>query len=187
MEPTATVIVIHGYQGKADDFWKPWLRKELDIRGIATKFPQMPTPNIPKEEEWLDVLDQLVTTAAKPIVLVGHSLGGLTVLRWLETRAKEPIHGAVLVAGVTDPTNYDFKDNFQKPSDWTRISTSTKHLVGIYSKDDTAVPFEQSQVLKEHGATLLDVDGYGHFSSKKNVTKIPELLQVIDTLIHLAK
>ncbi len=190
MEPLASVIVIHGYQGRPDVAWKPWLKYELESEQVVAKLPAMPEPNHPVESAWLDMIDTQVIAAKTPIILVGHSLGGLAVLRWLETRAIEPIHAAICIGGVVTPKKYSgtFAHEWSAPTDWENIRQFTNHLVGIYGRDDSSVTFDEGKLLEQNGqATLLVVEGYGHFSPDDGVTQVPELLQTIDSLIQLAK
>jgi len=188
MDPLASVIAIHGYHGVANDAWRPWLKQELMARNVAVAMPTMPTPAHPIEVEWLDVIDTLVAAAEEPVILLGHSLGGLAAVRWLETRATKQIHGLIMLGGVIDASQYGFHDTFSSPSDWTRIRERARHRIGIYGHDDSAVPFSEGETFaKQADALLLDVRGYGHFDAGSGVTEVPELLQTIDQLIQLAK
>jgi uncharacterized protein len=194
MEPLASVIVIHGFDGNPDDSWKPWLRQELLARHVALAMPQMPEPATPKLFDWLKTIDTLVESAVEPIILVGHSLGGTAVLRYVESTPSKPILACISLAGVVDPAPYDqeaypFRESFfETPIDLARVRTNVGHLIGIYSRDDTDVAFDQAEKFQQEGsAELLDVDGYGHFSEEDSTKEIPELLQVIDSLIQLAK
>ncbi len=190
-DPLATVIVIHGYSGSPDKPRYHWLRRQLEQRGLAVDLPTMPSPGHPIEAEWLDLIDQRLSATAKPIILVGHSLGGLAVLRWLESRAHQPIFAAVSLAGVTKPllhTTRTFSKDWQPPTDWVAIRTHAKHLVGIYSDDDWVVPPHEGDLLEqETHATMIRVSGRGHFADKDGTSELPDLLQTIDTLIQLAK
>lgn len=191
MEPLASVIVIHGFTGRPNKAWRPWLKQELLDRGVAVAIPAMPEPDEPHETAWLDTIDQAIEGATTPIILIGHSLGGLAILRWLETRAKGPIHAIIEVAGLITPgnyPNYNFFERFHVPKDWERIQHMARHRIGIYSEDDPAVPMiEGDKYERLASAQMLRVDGYGHFSDDSHVTKVPELLQIIDNLIQLAK
>src|SRR3990167_6703628 len=94
MNPKATVIVIHGYQGHPDTGWKLWLKQELEKLSVQTFLPPMPTPNTPKEDEWVATIAEQVKNASEPIILVGHSLGGSALLRYLEHEPEKQITGS---------------------------------------------------------------------------------------------
>jgi hypothetical protein len=51
----------------------------------------------PERDGWVARLDQAVAAQAEPPVLVGHSLGVLTVLHWVAAGAVRPVRGALLV------------------------------------------------------------------------------------------
>ena len=191
MKTQASVIVIHGYTDSPDRLCYHWLRHQLDVRNIHVAIPQMPVPNHPNETEWLDKIDSLISVSESPIILIGHSLGGLAVLRWLEVRASEPIHAVISLAGVTDPTLHPdttFASEWHTPHHWKRMQENASNIVGIYSQDDTSVaPAEGERLKNTLNATLVMVNGRGHFTDDDGVNDLPELLQSIDALVQLAK
>ncbi len=77
------VIIIHGWEGKPESNWFPWLRNELEKRGVKVEVPEMPDTDHPKESEWVPHLANIIDTPDEHTVLVGHSLGGITILRYL--------------------------------------------------------------------------------------------------------
>lgn len=189
--PLASVVIIHGFTGKPEEAWRPWLKQELLLRGVAVAIPAMPNANEPTEAEWIQTIDTTVVAAESPIILIGHSLGGLAILRWLETTAKEPIHAAIEVAGVISPSeypDYNFSQRFSAPADWATIHRMAKHRLGLYSTSDPVIPMAEADLFEQEAdAQVLRVSDYGHFSDDSNVTEVPELLQMIDTVIQLAK
>jgi predicted alpha/beta hydrolase family esterase len=190
-DPIATVILIHGYTGGPDKPRFHWLREQLKAENVRLVLPQMPEPNHPNETAWINVIDGLVAAAEPPILLVGHSLGGLAGLRWLEERTKEPIHAFISLAGVTMPDRHidaPYATEWKAPQNWNQIRKNAGHIAAIHSEDDTHVAMDESErLVRNTGATLLRVTGRGHFSDADGVTDLPELLQTIDTLIQLAK
>lgn len=43
--------IIHGWEGRPDSNWFPWLKTELESQGFAVEVPQMPNAAHPKMEE----------------------------------------------------------------------------------------------------------------------------------------
>lgn len=88
-----TLVLIHGYAASADQ-WRPLMERLAgDLRCLAPDllgFAWAPAPPPPYQlGRWLDQVDQLLATQTTgPVVLVGHSLGGLVAVeaarRWPE-------------------------------------------------------------------------------------------------------
>jgi predicted alpha/beta hydrolase family esterase len=77
-------FIIHGYQGYPEEAWLPWLKGELDARGYSACLPRMPNPESPTIAEWVGFIAGLVGNPDNETVMVGHSIGGQAVLRYLE-------------------------------------------------------------------------------------------------------
>jgi predicted alpha/beta hydrolase family esterase len=68
-------VIVHGWENRRPaDHWEHWLFDELVARGHEVDYPQLPDPDAPDVDEWLDLLDDLVTRGERPVTLVVHSL-----------------------------------------------------------------------------------------------------------------
>ena len=92
------VFVVHGWGGLPSHGWYPWMKKELEARGLEVRVPEMPNTNVPTIKEWIPFLAKTVKKADKDTYFVGHSIGCQTILRYLQT-IDGKIGGVVLVAG----------------------------------------------------------------------------------------
>src|SRR5258708_39143180 len=96
-------IIIHCWGGTSDYAWYPWLQVELEKQGYQVPVADMPNTDEPKLIEWLLKLEELISGSDGELLLVGHSLGTVTIMRYLETLPKgEQISKAIFVAGFTD-------------------------------------------------------------------------------------
>lgn len=77
------VFLIHGWEGRPDNHWFPWLTLELKAEGFEVNAPQMPHADKPKVNEWLKFLKDYVGKPDKDTYFVGHSLGCITIARYL--------------------------------------------------------------------------------------------------------
>lgn len=77
-------ILIHGWEGSPDKGWFPWLKQKLENESWEVKAPQMPNPSNPEMEKWLEHLDSEIPNFDESYYLIGHSLGCITILRFLE-------------------------------------------------------------------------------------------------------
>ncbi|GAK01132.1 alpha/beta hydrolase [Geomicrobium sp. JCM 19055] len=103
--------------------------------------PPMPFPEDPKYAQWKAVLDESFASMHDGVVLIGHSLGGSVLLKYLsEEKCHVSISALCLIAspfwGVADWRREDFVlcEDFG-----TRLPT-IPHMYFYQSKDDDQVP-----------------------------------------------
>jgi predicted alpha/beta hydrolase family esterase len=95
------VLMLPGYDNSGPDHWQSrWERAHPAYRRV-----QQRSWTAPVCSDWVAALDEAIVAAAAPVVLVGHSLGCLTIAHHAGSHAR-PVHGALLVAppNVDDPT-----------------------------------------------------------------------------------
>ena len=177
------VFVVHGWGGDPHGGWKPWLKKELEKKGFEVTMPQMPNTENPKMNEWVGTLAKLVGKPDGNTILVGHSLGTVCVLRYLEgLEGKEKIGGVVLVAGLSRNLGIPELQNFF-PSlsyDWAGIKKHCKKFITINSDNDYYIPLAHGEEFKkELGAEMIVMHNHGHFSSADGFTELPVLLECV--------
>ena len=82
-------FLIHGWEGRPENEWRPWLKNELEKRGLQVFVPAMPDTANPMMDKWVPHLTQTVGTPDENTYFVGHSVGCITILRYLETLNKD--------------------------------------------------------------------------------------------------
>lgn len=185
------VFIVHGWDGKSDQHWLPWLKNELESRGFLVSVPEMPESENPKKNVWVKHLADLVKTPDRDTYFVGHSIGCKAVLRYLETLMPgEKVGGAVLVAGWITLTNMSgrtpeeikvINDWVNPPFDYNKIRSHCENFIAIFSDDDPEVPLEQNKETYEKnlGAKTIIEHGKGHFTADEGVTDLPSALDSI--------
>lgn len=176
------VFIIHGFRGNPEGGWKPWLKKELEEKGFLVTVPSMPSPGRPKMNEWVGKITETVGKPDEKCYLIGHSLGCIAILRYLETlKGEERVGKVFLVAGSAYGRGVEeFKTFYQNPIDWDLIKSRSKNFVAINSDNDPYVPLKQGYILGEKlGAKLIIGYGMKHFSSGDGFTELPLLLDQI--------
>lgn len=177
--PFTKVVLMHGKDKTAQDIWYPWLGGQAEKAGLQYVAPKLTTVEVPELSEWLAGLD-----AAKPdenTVLVGHSRGGMAILRWLERLpAGRRVGKVVLVAANAahqpDKAGGDFFSD--EDYDFKKIRQHCSQFVVIHSKDDPWVPFTAG----EHnahglGAQFVAYEDKAHFGG--HMKDAPEILEHI--------
>jgi predicted alpha/beta hydrolase family esterase len=174
------VFLIHCWEGHPEEGWYPWLKKELEEGGFEVAVPAMPDTNNPKFNEWFEHVKKTVGEPSENCYFVGHSLGCITILRYLESLGPEKrVGGVVLVAGFTSSLGYEeIGSFFAKRIEWEKIKSHCERFVSIHSDDDPYVSVHYGDFFKEKlGAKKIIEHNKKHFSANDGVTELPVVLE----------
>lgn len=184
------VYIIHGCPSNAeramsveartyDKHWIPWIKKELNDRGIRAETPLMPDPWEPDYEKYKKEFEKY--DVSENSVLVGHSCGSAFLVRWLgETKKK--IRALILVAPWKIP---DADDEARKAFYSYRIDETIKSRVAkiiMFTADNEEYGGKESlEIFRQAlGGEVIELKGHGHYTMEDMGTeKLPELLQII--------
>lgn len=184
------VFIIHGWDGHPEEGCFPWLKKELEERGFIVFNPKMPEPLNPQIEAWVSFLRKQIGIPDKNTILLGHSIGAQTVLRYLESlKDDEKIAGAVFLAGWVHLTSeaYETKEDVEiaKPwlntfLNWNKIKSHSKKFVSIFSDNDPLVPITDSEIFSSKlWSEIIIEHNKGHFSGSDGILELPSALESI--------
>lgn len=177
------VFLIHGWGGRPGGGFQSWLKKELEARGFFVGMPAMPKADKPKIEEWLAHLQSTIKNPDENTILVGHSLGGQAVLRYLAELPKGiQIKKAVLVAPVVEEIkNLDLEEQkisglwLKTPINEKRAKKAAKEIVAFFSEDDPWIPLSSEKVLREKFEARTIVERKrGHYTNNEPMPQILE-------------
>jgi predicted alpha/beta hydrolase family esterase len=152
----------------------------LEKRGFTVFVPAMPNTKHPKMNEWLEHLTKVVGNPDENCYFLGHSLGCITILRYIEAlKENQKIGGAVLVAGFTSNLGYeDLESFFEKPIDWRKINSHCKKFVAIHSDNDPFVSLHYGEMFKEKlNAEVVIEHNMKHFSGGDGIEVLPVALE----------
>lgn len=173
------VVVAHGWADDPKRGWIDWLTKQLSAEAVAATAPQFPDPKRPDIPVWMAVFSEAVGRSDEQLVLVGHSLGCLIVLKYLsdlETDIK--IAGIVLVAGM--PMTENWRPEGLYPIDFNKAKSVASRRICIYSDDDDKVEPERTKELAQLiDAKLIHDAGRGHFAGIHGVGELPSVLEAV--------
>ncbi len=124
----------------------------------------MPNSFNPRKEEWIRVVEEF--SPDKSSILIGHSLGGSTILRYLE-KAENKVAKCILIAVPIKKLGPDFKviENFLEGDfNWEKIRKSSEKFIVFNQTDDPHVPLQHGKDLANYiAAKLVIVEGNDHF------------------------
>ncbi len=181
-EGISKIVFMHGKNQTPEGAWYPWFGKEVEKKGIKFIAPKLPKSEKPILDEWLRELDK--TKPDENTILIGHSRGGVAILRWLEELPKDKKIKKVILIASNHPL---FKErdseefnNWHKLKEYNfeKIRKHCEEFVVFHSKEDPIVPFEAGRRNAEGlGAKFNIYEGKWHFG--KVLKKFPELLNEI--------
>ncbi|MDO8470047.1 MAG: alpha/beta fold hydrolase [bacterium] len=178
-------IIVHGWSDSPAGSWFPWLTRELEARGFAVTVPAMPDPDAPKIEAWVAKLQETIGTPDDNLVLVGHSVGCQTILRYLESLPEDTRVGRVVLVApwftlqnLGEDEKEVAKPWLTSPMDLAKVRTRAASFAAIVSDNDPYVPMEPTATILRGtlGATVAVEAGKGHVSGEDGVTELPSIL-----------
>jgi len=166
MPKTCVLFIQGGGKGAHDEDAALAATLERALGGeYEVHFPRMPDEADPNVKSWKRRISAEVLRLAGKLLLVGHSVGGAMLLKYLsEEDVKKPIAGLFLLAAPSwDEGKWNF-DDLKLPPDIAEKLASIPRIFFYHSRDDVVVPFAH---LALHGArlpqaTIRAVDGCGH-------------------------
>jgi uncharacterized protein len=130
------------------------------------QYPQMPDEENCPYPEWKAQIDARLSAATGAVALVGHSVGGSVLLKYLcDQRPKAPVAGLFVIAAPYWGADADWRwDDVALPLDAAAKLAGTWPLILYHSRDDETVPFAHLALYaaKLPRATIQTFDGRGH-------------------------
>ena len=185
------VFIIHCWGDGPSDNWYPWLKEQLEAKGLEINVPEMPDTQTPKIEAWVPYLASFVGELNEETYFVGHSVGCQTILRYLSNQSSVA-GGVVLVTpwlrlkGIDDPEEYEvIKEWVDTPLLLGEAKEHSKKFSAILSDNDPFVFMEDGEIFKEKlGANLIVENGKGHLTKKDD--GVEQLPSVLEELLKMA-
>lgn len=149
--------------------WKDNLQNDLGS-DYDVILPRMPNKSNAKYEEWKLWFEKLVPLLDDKIVLVGHSLGGTFLAKYLsENIFPKEIIATYLVAACFGDNLPDYSlVDFQLPQSLSKLSQQSREIHLYHSTDDEVVPYTDLQKYKNQlpQARVHSFDDRGHFAQE---------------------
>ncbi|MGU7775517.1 RBBP9/YdeN family alpha/beta hydrolase [Burkholderia sp. MR1-5-21] len=181
------VVIVHGYTGSPSANWFPWLAEALRDDGAQVSVPQMPDSLQPDPINWASTLLKTLPIAGENTILVGHSLGCITVLRHLlALPAGTCVGGIVLVSGFDRAVSTlpELRAFTNAPLDYAEIRRRSKKIISLFSDNDSIVePVASIELSTNLQAESQVIRGGGHFLDCEGFACFAEALAAIENII----
>lgn len=179
MEQNKQIYLIHGYTASPTANWFPWLKRKVnhDLHQKITLLT-MPNPDNPIPAKWDEYCDREIT-ATDDITIIGHSLGCIQTLRFIEQHALKNVH-LILVSGFDESlATLPELDTFTNTlPNYNNILQKVADAVVISALDDDIVPFYYTETLARHLKCKFILMPTGkHFISRDNITELPVVFE----------
>lgn len=182
-----TVLILHAIGSHAGAHWEQWLHDQLTSQGHAVLMPNLPDAEHPNRATWLATVQNLVKNiSTNELVLVGHSLGVVTALDFIE-HSPTDVRGLVSVAGFGKDYGAELNSYFMRERviDFVKVRQKVGKSFVYYGDNDPYVPQE---VLADLAAKL-DVaptimHNGAHLNTDAGYTSFPKLLEAFQGLLN---
>lgn len=144
--------------------------------------PSMPSKNNAKYREWKIWFEKIAEYAEDGVILVGHSLGGIFLVKYLtENDFPKKIKALFLAAPPFDDEDSEYSlADFALPEDLSALEERVKNIFVFHSTDDPVVPFKDFLKYKKAVpyAEFIKLEGRGHFLDRE----FPEIISKIKNI-----
>lgn len=177
-------VLVHGWKGWPEFAWFPWLRRELEKKGMTTEALKLPNPLWPDRRKWVELVKASIKSP--DTILIGHSLGCPSILFALQEYEGPPIHQVILVSGFARPFPFPFMDKWFDGAHIDIPSVKSKSYAWsvLHARTDPMVPFKEGQWLaKQLDVKLIEVKSHwGHLAPENLAFDVPEILEAIESV-----
>jgi uncharacterized protein len=181
---TKRVFLIHGWEGSPEKDWLSWAKNQLEQKGYQVYLPEMPNPEHPEIQPWVNKLAQEIGKPEHTDIFIGHSCGCQAILRYLESLGEEKIDKVILVAPwhtlseqimADDDDRLIAKPWVETSIDFGKVREKANSFIALFSEDDELVPFEENKKWLDENLEIQTIvyKDKGHF----NMTELPEVLK----------
>lgn len=162
---------------KAHGDWRSSLGKKLG-KGWEVFAPRMPNGNNAIYAEWKIWFERMNSFSHHNVILIGHSLGGIFLVKYLaENICRKKVKALILVAAPFSECTDEPLGKFVLPKSLRKLSNQVNHIYIVHSKDDPVVSFSETAKYKKAlpQATIFSFNHKQHF----NKETFPEMVTLI--------
>jgi len=183
------VIIVHGKPSKENYYdaegytssnfgWIPWLQNQLLTRDIMPNVPEMSHAYLPEYQSWKHEFERFDITS--DTTLIGHSMGGGFLMRWLSENTNASPTRVILVAPSLDPLRTN-ETGFCEFDIDPAITDRTQLVVMTRDNDSDKAVMSRDMIINAlPAADVRMFNGYGHFIPEHTgKDTLEELVEII--------
>jgi predicted alpha/beta hydrolase family esterase len=150
------------------------LKNALD-NAYKINYPKMPKEEDPQYQTWKEAFDKAIDKIEDGIILIGHSLGGFLLIRYLaEKKLSKNIIGMFFISTpFVGEGGWQFEDMAIKDDSYSKLPRVPTFF--YHSTNDETVPFSHLALYKKKipHAVIQKIDGRGH-QLDNNLSEVAE-------------
>ena len=183
-----TCIIIHGGPLSLNEksphqlhtmYWLPWVKSELELKGIHTITPSMPNPWNCEYEEWKTEFEKYGVDEHS--VLIGHSRGCAFLVRWLG-ETKVPTAKLIMVAPnfVTKSDSKSIQDFYNFKIDESIKERVGERIVFFSNTEDKDGTTSRNIITTKLDCRVIELPNHGHYITEEmGGDAFPELVEEV--------
>ncbi|MFH1089521.1 MAG: alpha/beta fold hydrolase [Candidatus Uhrbacteria bacterium] len=184
------IILIHGFNASPDMNFHPWLRAELQDKGFEVVSVRLDL-QVGQELNFPLIMEEIkkqIGYLKNDDILLGHSLGALLMLQYLQAAEMfETPRAVILVAAPWKVSRPELRQLFVDELDADVIMWKAREFVVVHSKDDKMVPLEHGKKLAEVlRARFIEREADDHFMAAEYPVLRDLILEISNTPFEFA-
>lgn len=188
MSAVSKIFIIHGFTAGPDSNWFAWLKQQAQRHGVQAHVLEMPESFAPNDEAWQLTLQNEIHHVDENTFFVGHSLGCVTALRFIES-LKNPatVGGAVMVSGFSQSveTLPELESFTRLPLDFDLLKKRIHKRAVLLSLNDRIVaPIHSLHLSQDLDADLHGIPRGGHFLDHDGYQQFEKVWEVLHSMMR---
>ena len=175
------VLILPGWNGSGESHWQTlWEQQNPHFKRVHQRNWAQPV-----RSHWVEALETHVQQASKPVILVGHSLGCITISHWARVRETR-IAGALLVAPA-DVERRRAPHPLRNFAPIPRNSLPFPSVVVASSNDPTCSADKARELALSWGSQYVLLNGLGHINADSGLGNWAHGQKILQDLMQLSR
>jgi uncharacterized protein len=173
-------VLLHGWQNRREpEHWHHWLHDQLVARGFVVRYPQLPDPDAPSLDAWIDAhRAQLDACGTADVTVVCHSL---SVPTWLHAFARGDVGEVENVILVAPPSasvlaQLELAEFIWRPTGDDAVGARGAAVMVVGPDDPNCPEGPDDEYVQPLGLPKIVIPGGGHLSINDGYGPWPQLL-----------
>lgn len=154
------ILMIPGYGNSGPKHWQTlWENENSNFSRVNQS-----SWDKPNKTEWVNSLQQVILSLHSPIILVGHSLGCLTIVYWASIFQNKNVMAALLVAPA-DAEKEGFLDGVEGFAPIPLIKLPFESILVASTSDDYLEIERAKEFADNWGSEFVNIGDCGHINT----------------------
>ena len=179
-------FILHGSFGSPFGNWFPYLRSEIEKKGLCVYTPDMPCGvGFQNYNNWSKIMDAYVEAGIvnEDTIIFAHSIAPIFICKYLVERNIK-VKRLVLVCGFNNylgiNEEYDAVNESMYFDDLVDVKKCCRDIICFYSDNDPYVSFDKEKEFADMIANKqVIIPNGGHLNSESDYSEFKELLEYI--------